>query len=178
MLFRSELKKEERPTGFNPLIKSHDAMSGKKCSETRLRKYSLGYRFETDVIRLRIDKKLSYDEAYSVLQALIIGSSEVLDVENGEIAGTLQYNDLDGFDNFSFILYDKTPGGAGHVKRINNEKIIKAIFKAVYDKANNCSCGGKSKEASCYSCLRTYQNQKNHDIIKRSYVIEYLKNLK
>lgn len=175
---QGELKKEERPTGFNPLIKSHDAMSGKKCSETRLRKYSLGYRFETDVIRLRIDKKLSYDEAYSVLQALIIGSSEVLDVENGEIAGTLQYNDLDGFDNFSFILYDKTPGGAGHVKRINNEKIIKAIFKAVYDKANNCSCGGKSKEASCYSCLRTYQNQKNHDIIKRSYVIEYLKNLK
>lgn len=84
---------------------------------------------------------------------------------------------VDGFANFSFILYDKTPGGAGHVKRINNEDVLKQVFIAAYDKANNCTCGGDSKETSCYSCLRTYQNQRNHDIIKRSYVIEHLKDI-
>lgn len=173
----SELKAEERPTGFNPLIKPHENTSGRNCSETRLKKYSLGYRFETDVIRIRINKRMEYDIAYSVLQALIIGAAQVLDIENGEIAGTLQYNDLDGFDNFSFILYDKTPGGAGHVKRINNEEILRQIFNAAFAKANNCTCGGKDKDSSCYGCLRMYQNQRYHDIIKRSYVIEYLKDM-
>ena len=90
-----------------------------------------------------------------ILSIACIFISLTLNSKNNK--STLQYNDLDGFDNFSFILYDKTPGGAGHVKRINNEEILKQIFNATFAKANNCTCGGKDKDSSCYGCLKMYK---------------------
>ena len=140
----------------------------------RLHKFSLGYRFETDVVRLRIEKTLYYEQAYSVLQAIILSACKQLNIDNNEIAGCLQYY-KEGF--YNFILYDTTPGGAGHVKRLNNQDILTQVLKLAYDRTVTCGCGGDSGDSSCYSCLRTYQNQRYHDILKRNYVVEYLKDV-
>jgi hypothetical protein len=38
-----------------------------------------------------------------------------------------------------------------------------------------CDCGGEYGDTSCYSCLRNYYNQKYHDRLKRSYVVDFLR---
>lgn len=150
----------------------HSTSYGTKCKCTNLDKFSLGYTFETDVICIRIDKSISQiEEAISVLHALVLASCSLLNIDNNEIAGCLQYY-KNGY--YSFVLYDTTPGGAGHVRRLNNEVMIRRLLAAAHSRAKNCTCGEPEGDTSCYSCLRTYQNQKYHDVIKRSYVIAYL----
>lgn len=156
---------------FKRTTKSHKSPSGRTCKCTELDKFSLGYRFETDVIRIKIDLPCNSDEAYSVLQALILATCYELNIDNNEIAGCLQY--CSG-GMFYYILYDTTPGGAGHVKRLNNSDMIARVLNSAYYRAHDCICGNTDGDSSCYSCLRTYQNQKYHDIIKRKYVIDYL----
>ena len=174
----------EKPAGIGPFTKTLTDKKGHKdprgywCKkETKLERYSLGYKFKTDVIKIKIESPLlniekTHEEAYSILQALILSSCRILNIENTEIAGCLQYyNDSFGY-NYSYILYDTTPGGAGHVKRLNNLDMINNLLYTAYHIAKSCcNC---AEDSSCYSCLRTYQNQKYHDIIKRSYVIDYL----
>lgn len=158
-----------------PFVKAmerqHKTPSGRNCGCKTLEKFSLGYRFETDVTRIRIDKPCNHEEAYSVLQALILAACAELNIDNNEIAGCLQYYSA---GIFYFILYDTTPGGAGHVKQLNQETILKNVLQRAYLKARNCTCGNEEGDSSCYSCLRTYQNQKFHDMIKRRYVFSYL----
>ena len=163
--------------------KSHLTPTGRACSCHALKRYSLGYLFKTDVIRIRIDLPLihskeeesAFAEAYSLLQGIVLAAGEVLDLDESEISGCLQrYNVSNGDFNYSYVLYDKTPGGAGHVKRLNDFFTLSAVLETAYARANSCRCGGEEGDASCYLCLRTYQNRKYHDLIKRKYVIEYL----
>lgn len=159
----------------NSYTKEHYTSFGAKCRCKKLEKFSLGYTFETDVIRIRIEKSVSKsEEAYSVLQAFILATCSILDIDNNEVAGCLQYY-KEGC--YSFILYDTTPGGAGHVRRLNNETALREMLKSAFNRAYLCTCGENYADTSCYGCLRTYQNQKHHDIIKRSYVINFLKDI-
>lgn len=172
---RYAIEKSKKILGFVPsLNEKHKNEFGKVCSCSTLKRYSLGYKFKTDVIKIKINKSLlsdeKQDEAYSILQALILASCKELNIDNNEIAGCLQYNKTD--ENYSYILYDVTPGGAGHVKRLNNDYTIQNVLKNALNSTKNCpNC---DEDSSCYSCLRTYQNQKNHDILKRKYVFKYL----
>jgi len=167
------------PETSNPFVKHHTkehfTSYGAKCKCQNLERFSLGYTFETDVIRIRIDKPVGrIEEAYSVLQAFILAACSILNIDNNEIAGCLQYYK----DScYSFILYDTTPGGAGHVRRLNGELALCELLKSAFDRANDCTCGEGNGDTSCYGCLRTYQNQKYHDIIKRRYVIDFLKDI-
>ena len=105
------------------------------------------------------------------MQALILTACKELNIEHTEISGCLQ-SYFEDVKNFSYILYDNTPGGAGHVKRLNNSDVISHLLVNAMNLTLNCqNC---SDDSSCYSCLRTYQNQKYHDIIKRNYVFNYI----
>jgi len=42
---------------------------------------------------------------------------------------------------------------------------------------NGCTCGGKEADTACYSCLCNYYNQKQHDILKRRYAIDFFNSL-
>ncbi len=169
----------ERPNGIHRYAKTiegeHKDPRGYTCSNTKLERYSLGYKFKTDIIRIKIDTPLLtdelFDEAYSILQALILSACRILDVEVTDVAGCLQCYLGEKGTNYSYILYDNTPGGSGNVKRLNNEETIIKLLKKAYSIAKNCNC---DEDSSCYSCLRTYYNQKYHDKIKRKYVIDYI----
>lgn len=150
--------------------KEHQNPAGYKCKNDTLQKYSLGYRFKTDVLRLSIEDNYRYDEAYSVLQAIILSACQTLNLDNNEISGCLQYRCNEYGPTYDFMLYDTTPGGAGHVRRISNSINISRIFSEAYNRAKNCDCGGEEGDTSCYRCLRTYQNQQHHDVIKRKHV--------
>lgn len=164
--------------------RKHKTPSGYWCRNdgtNMLKRFSLGYRFETDVVQLKflnpdlVDK----EAAMSVLQGVLRGTSRYLNIEQNDISGCLQYffNDVTRRQNYALILYDKTPGGAGHVRRLNNEKVLVDVLRESLKLVEDCDCGGDEKDSSCYSCLRCYSNQNQHDKLKRKYVIDFLKSV-
>lgn len=161
--------------------KEHNMASGKKCRNKYLKKFSLGYRFETDVFQLVFpDHPLdgaAMDKAYSVLYALLRGMVQALDLEESDIAGCLQSIHMDNTYALGMIFYDTTPGGAGHVRRLQNVDVLNRSVLNAINIMENCTCGGEEGHASCYACLRNYRNQKLHDYLDRSLAAQYLKRL-
>lgn len=161
------------------VTKEHKMPSGRDCPNKSLDKYSLGYRFETDVFQLFFpDQLISLEdesEAYSVLYSLQCGIIRALDLEENDIAGCLQTKRIGSRQCYSFVFYDTTPGGAGHMRRLQETKLLKKAVLEALATVENCTCGGESKHASCYGCLRNYGNQRLHDILDRSLAISYLR---
>lgn len=159
----------------------HKNASGYDCNNRFLKKFSLGYRFETDVILLRFiyPDLTDWERAMSVLNGLLKGISSYLDIEQSDISGCLQYfyNEFTARGNFSLVLYDKTPGGAGHVRRLNDPRVLEGVLEQTLKLMKNCNCGGEQMDSSCYSCLRSYYNQNYHDILKRKHVIDFIREI-
>ena len=167
---------EHEAKSFSFIVeKDHTKPSGFKCQNKMLRRFSLGYRFKTDALHISISDTYEYDEAYSILQAIILSACHVLNIDNNEISGCLQYRQTEDGSTYDFIIYDTTPGGAGHVRRIDNKQTLLTVFREAYRKSKSCDCGGEEGDTSCYKCLRTYQNQQHHDILKRKYVVDRLR---
>lgn len=161
--------------------RKHKTPSGYICRNdgtNTLKKFSLGYRFSTDVVHLKfINPDIEdYEKALSVLYGITLGVCNYLNIEQNDISGCLQYfyNNDTHRPNYSIVLYDKTPGGAGHVRRLNSKNMLEGILQETLNIMNQCDCGGELKESSCYSCLRNYYNQKYHDILQRRYVIDFI----
>ena len=62
------------------------------------------------------------------------------------------------------ILYDTAPGGAGYAMRA--VQYIRDVFETAETILASCDCGD-----SCYSCLRSYNNQMFHQRLNRHYVL-------
>ena len=75
----------------------------------------------------------------------------------------------------SKALIERT--GAGHVRRLDNEKTMEGVLLETARFMDQCDCGGEDKGSSCYTCLRGYYNQNYHDRLKRSYVIDFINEL-
>ena len=101
----------------------------------------------------------------SALYALIEASSELLEINRDDINGTITYWN----GGPSMVLYDTVPGGAGISKKIIEN--FPAVVQAALKRVSNCDCG---VETSCYSCLRSYQNQRYHEQLSRGRAIELL----
>lgn len=158
---------------------THKNPNGRDCSNDRLRRFSLGHEFQTDVAILKfIDFNLSKpDEAWTVLYSLLEGLSRYLDVERNELSGCLHWFKDTGHPtgNFGFVLFDNTPGGAGYVRQLNNPDVLVGMLKSGFKVVDTCICGGELADTACYSCLLNYYNQKQHDIIKRYYAIDFFR---
>ena len=161
------------------ITEKHKDSRGRNCENSYLKKYTLGYTFETDVLHIEFEHPTidSREKGLSILFALLEGISNTLNIERSDINGVLKPGVLDGYGNhkISFVIFDNTPGGSGYVKQLNNQKIISQVIQRTYDLMINCSCGDKEKmETSCYACLRNYYNQKHHHILQRGYVVNFL----
>lgn len=163
---------------LNEKPKAHKNPSGLKCSGT-FEKAALGYDFETDILEISFENaftKKDLPKGYweSLMYSIIEGMSAALEIDRNDIDGTIHINkDL----NRSIILFDTVPGGAGHVKRMLDEKLFMMALKQALSIVSNCNCGGENKDTSCYSCLRNYYNQYCHDDLRRDYAIEALNSI-
>ncbi|WP_028309572.1 helicase-related protein [Desulfitibacter alkalitolerans] len=176
VLDNKEFKKTKR--------EKHSAPSGYSCrndGSNRLKQFALGYRFETDVVQVRFlnPDLMDREVALSVLHGFLRGFSSFMYIEQNDIFGCLNYffNNITHRPNYALILYDKTPGGAGHVRRLDNEKTMEGVLLETARLMAQCDCGGEDKGSSCYTCLRGYYNQNYHDRLKRSYVIDFINDL-
>jgi len=114
----------------------------------------------TDVLQLRFSISISGDvQIYSLLYAMLNGASDALEIPRSDIDGLIFYQDGEP----SFLLYDTTPGGSGHVELIYNH--LRPALEAAYKRVAQCE--GCAPDTSCYSCLRNYQNQFIHDKLVR-----------
>ncbi len=96
-----------------------------------------------------------------------------LNIEESDIAGCLQM--ING--NYCIIIFDNTPGGSGHAKRIDSAANLEGVLRTALFIVDNCSCGGEEGDSSCYFCLRNYRNQRHHNDLRRKYAVDFLRNV-
>lgn len=89
----------------------------------------------------------------------------MLDIEETEIAACAGYS----VDGLSIIFYDTAAGGAGHVHRLLKAEAVRSMLRKTLQIVSECQC-----DSSCYSCLRSYSNQKYHERLDRHLVLDYL----
>lgn len=141
-------------------------LTHEKCAGS-LTQYHLGHHFMTDVLQLRFSLPISGEsETYSLLYAILNGASDALEIPRSDVDGLIFYQD----DEPSFLLYDTTPGGSGHVEMIHNH--LRVALEAAYKRVAQCE--GCKPDTSCYSCLRGYQNQFVHDKLVRGLAADLL----
>ena len=153
----------------------HKNEKGEDCLCKYPESLYFGHIFKTDIVMLRFITTpcKDFETAVSVLYALLEGFSRTFGIDNNEISGCLDNTD----GEYTFIIFDNTPGGSGYVKALHDEESLKAVLTSSLRLMEQCSCGGDDGNHSCYSCLRTYSNQRYHDILDRSKAIEYIKSL-
>lgn len=156
------------------ISKKHVTNDGRDCVNN-LFKYNLGYTFETDVLQIIfVGQNIeNINLARSLLYSIIKAISFYLDIEENEISGCLGYYN----SGYSLVIFDSNPGGAGHVRRVNSDEIISNVLYRALKFMEDCDCGVDNADSSCYTCLRTYSNQRYHDILSRKLVIDFLKRI-
>ena len=165
-------------------IPDHRNKKGDKCQSSTIGHYRLGHEFRTDVVLLHFDRHpyLDIERIRTLMYTLLKGASVHYEIAEDDIDGCISFsNYIEGNpDGFNIILFDSIPGGAGNVKRIadSGEEGFRKYLETCYRIVKNCSCGDNGDgDASCYSCLRSYRNQRYHQVIKRKYAIDFFGDL-
>lgn len=154
-----------RPPAHKHLLRGGD------CSGPQ-RLLDLAHRYETDLltIDLRVPGYFGTQDAWrSVLYALLEAACEMLEIGRDDIGGSLTPT---GADRWEIVLFDAVPGGAGHVLMV--EERLGSVLRAALRRVSDCDCG---PETSCYGCLRSYSNQREHDDLSRGSAEQILRRL-
>lgn len=135
------------------------------CSNTYFYPFVLNHIYKTDVVLMDFHANGEEETMKSVLYALLNAMSEVLGIDRNDIGGCLKgvFDRNVGGMRYSLVLYDTVAGGAGHVRRLLNENVLKKVFNVAYQAMKNCTC-----DTSCYNCLRSYSNQRMHQDLDRN----------
>lgn len=154
--------------------KHKNPRTGKECTGfTKV--YRLGHDFITDVLELQVNGPIANvvnvppgkDLWRSLLYALLEGASAALGIRRSDLNGTLYRTNTSPVP--ALIFYDDVPGGAGHVKRIQDN--FPAVFRAAQERLSVCECG---PETACHECLWNYYNQPFHDQLARGIALEFI----
>jgi hypothetical protein len=162
---------------FEPLSPGggHEPPWGGRCMGTLINLH-LAHEIVTDILQLRFNQckppaPQLQNRAFwlSFETSFLHGCADALGIDPKDLGGT--YNGwTDGSWVGELVIYDRVPGGAGHVGRIveNLDQVLRAALERVRD----CKCGDTA--SSCYACLRTYSNQFHWDQLQRKPVIDWL----
>lgn len=150
---------EPAPAGGGvPLGPHKDIRRGDRDCSGTFTYVHLGHEYLTDVIEIVMPGLDTEPVARSVLYALLESANRV-GVTREDIDGTLARHSR---TEYSLVLFDSVPGGAGHAQRLVTDLI--ALAEAALRRVETCECGS---DTSCYSCLRGYTNQVWHDQLSR-----------
>jgi ATP-dependent helicase YprA (DUF1998 family) len=138
--------------------------------------YHLGYRFQTDTLILSFpgipEGYRESDSFFASLQsALIQAAASVVSAEDDEIGGFVRIVSKDDeASRRQLVLFDEASGGSGYVRKafLSLDQIITTARELL----DNCRC-----EKSCYRCLRTYENQFEHQLLDKQIIKPYLDGL-
>lgn len=153
--------------------KPHESLFGQyKCKGNELIRRSLHHEFKTDVAKISFKCDTShYNTMVSVMYAILNTMAKDLNIERRDIKSCLSAKIVGGKLDLSIIIYDSVPGGAGHSRRLvtKDGKMLHSILMSALKSMSKCNC-----DPSCYNCLRSYENQKIHELLDRNMAIEFL----
>lgn len=151
--------------------KHHHLLKNQPCVGYQ-RLLDLGHVYETDLLSLDVNVfGIHGTQAawLSALYAVVEAASETLEIAREDIGGSLTPA---GADRWAITLFDAVPGGAGHVLQV--EQNLDRVLRVALRRVSECECG---PETSCYGCLRSYQNQRDHDDLSRGAAEQILRRL-
>ena len=152
---------------------AHESLFGQYlCNNKKLERRTLHHVFNTDVAKISFDCNTSdYNTMVSVMYAILNAMAKYLNIERRDIKGCLSQKVFNGVISYSIIIYDSVPGGAGHSRRLvtKDGKMLYDILMSALNNMVKCDC-----DPSCYRCLRSYENQKIHDILDRQAAAKFL----
>ena len=172
-----EVEKQMRDGALSvTTAKAHESLYGQyNCNCHELVRRSLHHEFKTDVAKISFKCNTSdYNTMVSVMYAILNAMAKDLNIERRDIKACLSAKLINGILDLSIVIYDSVPGGAGHSRRLVTKegKMLQSIFMSALKSMSECNC-----EPSCYNCLRSYENQKIHDLLDRRLAIEFLQQL-
>ena len=143
----------------------------KKCKGTYRDQIHLGHVFETDIVHLTLNmSRFKGDHkaaARSLSYALLEGASEGLQIAGDDIdVVCLPSTETE----IRLALIDAVPAGAGFAKMIAEK--VNQVFESALTRVSRCECG---EESSCYQCLRSFKNQREHEDLRRGLALDVLK---
>ena len=160
--------------------RSHkDPRNGRDCPTTTTSPIYFGHEFKTDVFRLKFNQRVApcncgepdcLGSLESAAAALVTGAARVLGVANNDLNSSAQrYATGESRIN----IFDTTPGGIGLAVAISER--LDEIFAQAMKVVKNCpNC---DENSSCYTCLRSYSNQRKHDHLTRSSALSLIQAL-
>ena len=180
LFYVNEGDKRARAPGFYIQLEGEGRGQLVKAQKERkkMMPVSLGHQQTTDTLHLTFEDAPASPERLpfwlSLMYALIHGASHALQIERTDIDGVLfpRQAPVQGGWQQTIVLYDDVPGGAGHVQQIRNE-----FSEVVREASRIAACTDCAAETSCYSCLRDYNNQVFHHMLRRGEIIDYLNQL-
>jgi hypothetical protein len=131
-----------------------------------VRPVDLGHRFLTNVMELELPLDVaSTDRETAALSTLygLIAALPAIGVSQQDVGGSLSVSPS---GRRSMVIFDEVPGGAGHTRYIRAH--LHDLVEAAIDRVSRCRCGS---DTSCYGCLRSYRNQRDHDRLVRQAAI-------
>ena len=156
--------------------KSHESLFGQyDCDCKTLNRFSLHHVFNTDVAKINFGCDTSdYKTMISVMFALLYAVSDYLNIERRDLKACLSGKIIDRQMHYSIIIYDAVPGGAGHSRRLvtTDGKMLQRIIRIAKLNMDKCNC-----DPSCYTCLRSYENQNIHEDLNRNLASAFLSQL-
>lgn len=129
--------------------------------------YALHVEFTSDTIQLGPFK--THGEAANVFESVRIGARHVLDMGTTEVEGFILTDEKAGH---WIIFYDPMPGGSGYLPQIVRywEAICRRATGVLQKCATQC-------DTACYSCLKHFYNQRDHDDLNRHEAVNLLADL-
>lgn len=158
-----------------PSSRSHETPWGTQCTGS-VKCLDLAHEVTTDILQLRFHECTPAPPTItekcfwmSFVAAFLNGAADALNINGGDLGGTY-HGWTEGSYIGELVIYDKIPGGAGHISRIVND--LSHVLEKALARVRDCKC--PDLEASCYACLRSYNNQFYWEQLRRKPVIEWL----
>ena len=133
---------------------SHRQRCGKKPKQ-------IGFFTDIAADTLSLPECANASQAYSVLEALRIGATRILDMQHEDLQ-ILVIGEI-GRDEVHGLLWDPMPGGSGLLDRLQEQfgKIVEIAREVVDGCPSDCA-------SSCIDCLQTFRNSYYHSSLDRS----------
>ncbi len=68
-----------------------------------------------------------------------------LDLEEDDVSGCIQFINTPAGRNCSFVFFDRTPGGSGHMRRLQDETKLNRAIDRAENLMKRCTCGGSER---------------------------------
>lgn len=170
-------ERDGRPIGF-PVCGVCGAVRSPFASEAEIEKFEEYHRdscggqstqwsalhvdFDSDLLMLGPFQE--YAEAINLMEATLVGAREFLDMGESELEGFVEVRD----GNSPWVMiYDPMPGGSGFLPQLR--RFWAEACRRGLDVLGACEC-----EEACYSCLKSYWNQRHHSLLSRPLAVQLL----